>query len=134
MLASSEVTERVDFDVGDPGLSNPGPFGDPGALEGDDEASPASTAMTSWTATCGTDAAGTKLVQSNARCVGSGEDTAPFNGTQSGARYNWVEECGCFPAGVFGALGNGTTLAQDRSRLAQLRRDGWLGPQVRRNL
>ena len=66
----------------------------------------------------------------NARCVGSGEDTAPFNGTQSGARYNWVEECGCFPAGVFGALGNGTTLAQDRSRLAQLRRDGWLGPQT----
>ena len=49
------------------------------------------------------------------------------NGTQSGARYNWVEECGCFPAGVFGARGNGTTLAQDRSRLAQLRRDGWLG-------
>ena len=59
-------------------------------------------------------------------CLSHSESTATFAGRQSGAQYNWVPQCNCFPAGVFGVKGTGTTLSQDRRRLRQLQNDGWL--------
>ena len=59
-------------------------------------------------------------------CLSHSESTVTFAGRHSGAQYNWVPQCNCYPAGVFGVKGTGTTLSQDRHRLRQLQNDGWV--------
>lgn len=77
------------------------------------------------------DGAAASSATAQPRCLLDGEDdTAGFRGKESGAQYNWNPQCNCYPAGVFCAAGAGTTLAQDRQRLGQLQRDGWLDPQT----
>ena len=64
------------------------------------------------------------------RCLSHSENTVGFWGKQSGAKYNWVPQCDCYPAGIFGAQNGGTTLSEDRQRLSQLQSDGWLNSQT----
>ncbi len=59
-------------------------------------------------------------------CLLHSKSTAAFAGRQSGAQYNWVPQCNCYPAGVFGVKGTGTTLSHDLRRLRQLQNDGWV--------
>lgn len=63
-------------------------------------------------------------------CLSQSASTTGFPGKQSRARYKWVPQCDCFPAGIFGTTGTKTTLLHDQQRLHQLQNDGWLNEQT----